>query len=216
MVNMIPRNLSAALATAMTEKVGEYKNASSTDNNECPFLTALLARKEFHFVLEFCTYSDLYALLVVGKQSQLPYLRHVCRTKLVRLVQALMHTAIWNDLENLQALLVRYQVPPNVVAGSVRYGSLTPLAGSAMRGNYRACALLLQWGATVHWADERHVTALEMAMTRLRHQGDLSPLDNDDGAGCNLWKTIVLLKRHGGRVYVASPQESSRDDTEED
>ena len=132
MVDMIPRNLSAALATAMTDNVGAFKTTFST-SDECPLLTVLLARKEFHLVLELCTYSDLYVLLVVGKQAKLPYLRHLCRTKLVRLVEALIHAAIWNRLKDLQALLVRYQVPPTVVAGSLWYGSLTPLAGAAMR-----------------------------------------------------------------------------------
>ena len=82
-----------------------------------------------------------------------------------------------------------------------------------MRGNYRACAALLQAGADVNWADERHVTALEMATTRLRYQAELSPLDK----GASLWKTIELLKRHGGRVLVASSSNTEhRDDDDDD
>ena len=98
-MDMLPRDLSAALAAmdddGPTPSLNDPKRQYPPTNKiDCPLLNVLLPRKEFGFVLEFCTFPDLHMLFMVGEQSKLPYLRHTCRAELLRLIEALIHASI--------------------------------------------------------------------------------------------------------------------------
>lgn len=184
-----PRNLSAFLAA--TENLGSLETIGS------PFVNVLLPRTEFRKVLSFCTFEDINTLQSVGEQSKLPYLSHVCRSKVIRLGNELVQASIWNDFRKVDRLLQR-KVPVSLVVGNGEHGYLTALSGAAMRGNHHIVARLLEAGADVNWTDEMGATALEMAMVRQRYRTDLERLDALSGLG----KTIQILKQNGGRKTI--------------
>lgn len=190
--------LSISVGSISAPTCRRIAHRGQTATETYPLLQSLLPRKEFHNVLQFCTFDDVLELKEVGIGCQLSHLRHLCEQQILHLTKELVGAAMWNELEKMQALF-RYKVPASIIAGSDDNGALTPLSAAAMRGNYTAVELLLQAGAYVNWADECGVTALEMAQTRFRYQAEMLPLDDKESS---LWKTMEILKRHGGRIGV--------------